>query len=183
MSFISRKLLARTQTLDDDQGACSAPRCVQQCLQAVVDHLRERHLLTEHQQGARQGMGVCLSILNVIRSPSNGHLRVPFFTSPHGACRVIQLTRWMSSPEEKSDLSLSPIYCIFQSLRHYKAVTHLHSLTDDTFLCSGLSFAWQFPEVSSTPQPDGKCSSGPSGKPCPDTVNAHWTTVSPTMGL
>lgn len=148
---------------------------MQQCLQAVVDHLRESHLLTEHQQGARQGMGVCLSILNVIRSPSNGHLRVPFFTSPHGACIVIQLTRWMSSPEEESDLSLSPIYCIFQNLRHYKAVTHLHSLTDDTFLCSGLSLACQFPGFSSTPPPDGKCSSGPSGKPCPDTVNAHWT--------
>ena len=96
-------------------------------------------------------MGAFLSILNDIRSASNGHLRVSFFTPPHGACSVIQLTKWMCSPDEESDLSLFPIYCIFWSLRHYKAVTHLHSFTDDTFVFSGLSFEWQFQGVSSTP--------------------------------
>ena len=87
-----------------------------------------------------------MAMLNDIRSPRYGHLRASFFTSSHRACSVIQLTKWMRSPDEESDLSLFLLYSIFRSFRHYKAVTHLHSLTDDTsvfFLGSPLNGSWQ----------------------------------------
>ena len=79
-------------------------------------------------------MAVFLAMLNDIRSPRYGHLRASFFTSSHRACSVIQLTKWMRSPDEESDLSLFLLYSIFRSFRHYKAVTHLQSFTDDTLV-------------------------------------------------
>lgn len=142
-----------------------------------------REPLPEHQLGARQGMGVFLVILNDIRSASNGHLRVSFFTSPNAACSIIQLTKWVSSPDEESDLSLFPIYCICWSLRNYRAVTHLHSFTDDTSFFWGSALNGSSLASPVHPQPAGKRSSGPSGKPCPGCVSACWTIVSPTVGL
>ena len=44
--------------------------------------------------------------------------------------------------KEEPDLPLCSTCVKLWSSRHYKAMAHLHSFTDDTSVCSGLSFEW-----------------------------------------
>ena len=92
--------------------------------------------------------------------------------------------------KEEADLSLFSICCICWSLRYCQANTHLYS-TDETSVLVGSYMngirssrvVCQFPGLSSTLTCSCKCSTGPSGKPCPKSVRAAWTSLSPTMDL
>ena len=78
--------------------------------------------------------------------------------------------------------------CIFWTSRHYKANTHVYS-TDETSVLVGSYMngirssrvSCQFPGLSSTLTCSCKCSTGPSGKPCPKSGCAAWSAPSPTM--
>ena len=90
--------------------------------------------------------------------------------------------------KEEPDLSLFSNSCIFWISRHYKANTHVYS-TDETSVLVGSYMngirssrvSCQFPGLSSTLTCSFKCSTGPSGKPCPKSVCTAWITLSPTM--
>ena len=92
--------------------------------------------------------------------------------------------------KEEPDLSLFSNSCIFWISRHYKANTHVYSTDENSVLVGSYmngirssQVSCQFPGLSSTLTCSCKCSTGPSGKPCPKSVRAAWTSLSPTMDL
>ena len=124
-------------------------------------------------------------ILNDIRPLHLGPPGVPFFPRLHGACRVIQLTKWMSSQKKRQIFLCSPsaAYAGAQGTAKLTHIffpqmtkTHLNGIRSSLVSC-------QFPGLSSTLTCSCKCSTGPSGKPCLKSVRAAWTSLSPTMDL
>ena len=102
---------------------------------------------------------------------------VSFFTFLHGACRGVQLTKWMSS-QKKRQIFLCSTSAEYSGAQGTTELTHLYCLTENTSVFYGLSskrcqkqprhvMSCQFSRLSSTLTCSCKCSTGPSGKTDP----------------
>jgi len=79
------------------------------------------------------------------------------------------MNKWMTSWKQ-SQIFLTHIFIPQQTKTHVNGIRS-----------SWVS--WQFPGLSSTVICSCKCSTGPSGKPCPKNGCAAWSTPRPTMDL
>ena len=134
---------------------------------------------------AREEIEVFLAILNDIRPLQFRAPRCAFVPHLNGTCRVIQLTKWMSSQKERQIFLCSPsaAYAGAQGtakLTHIfipqQTKTHVNGIRSSRVSC-------QFPGLSSTLTCSCKYITVPSGKPCPRSVCAAWKTPSPKVDL
>ena len=126
-----------------------------------------------------------MAILNDIRPLQFRAPRCAFVPHLNGTCRVIQLTKWMSSQKKRQIFLCSPS-AAYAGAQGTAKLTHIFipqmTKTRLNDIRSSL-VSCQFPGLSSTLTCSSKCSTRPSGKPCRRSVRAAWKTPSPKVGL
>ena len=115
-----------------------------------------------------------MAILNDIRPLQFRAPRCAFVPHLNGTCRVIQLSKWMSSQKKRQIFLCSPS-AAYAGAQGTAKLTHIFIPQQTKTHVNGIrsSVSWQFPGLSSTLTCSCKCSTGPSGKPCPKSVCAH----------
>ena len=123
-----------------------------------MENFWDRHLVPEHQLRVRREL--FLAILNATTALCLGHPVCLLYLSPwsmscYSADQMDELTT------EEPDHPLCSVCVILCHSRRYKALKHLHSFTDDTSVCSRLTFEWHQSKSRVMPVPSwqeaGKC--------------------------
>ena len=95
------------------------------------------------------------------------------------------MNKWMSS-RKQSQIFLCSWCSEYSGFQGTAKLTHILIPQQMKTHVNGIRsswVSWQFPGLSSTVICSCKCSTGPSGKPCPKNGCAAWSTPSPAMDL
>ena len=98
---------------------------------------------------------------------------------------VTHLNKWMSS-RKQSQVFLCSWGNEYSGFQGTAKLTHIFIPQQMKTHVNGIRsswVSWQFPGLSSTLTCSCKCSTGPSGKPCPKSGCAAWSAPRPTMDL